>query len=110
MTVFTKRFTARVQHHLTALKEGRHGHSCGIEVSLTRPFEPGDCDRIEELVIALLDGKDLNPLFKTPSGENIVEWIFSEIHRVYTSDLVGVALQETSKNRFLSSRNRIFLS
>jgi hypothetical protein len=108
----THRFTVRLQHSLPAepYPEVRHGHSCDIEISLDRPFTPSDVEVIREKAVAPLDGNVLNKLLSQATGERLVDWLFGELQSSGLGKaLQAVAIQETPKNRFLSSHNALFL-
>lgn len=100
-TIYTKSFLIRPLHHLTFLKEGLHGHSCNLEISLDCPFNRENSKQLYDLVITPLDGRLINSLLESPTGESIVTWVFSEIKKSpLKTHLCGVALQETLNNRF----------
>lgn len=108
----TRRFSFRSVHSLIngVHREKVHGHQYFLEVSSYNcPHEEVDLV-VEKKVIPALDGHDLTPLFKSATGEEIVEWIHMRlIEEGLNHKVLGVALQETRKNRFVSSRSNVHL-
>lgn len=104
----TRRYSFRSIHHLDvgARTEKVHGHQYFLEVSFERA-EVSVVDRIvEEKILSRLDGHDASAVISPSTGENIVEWIHSELATTpLARNLIGVALQETRKNRFVSARS-----
>ena len=99
--VYTKRFTVRPMHHLSSLKEGLHGHSCQLEISLSKPFDSLKLKTIHSLIVEPLDGRILNDIIPQPTGEEIVAWVCRRLRDSHLApEFVGLALQETAKNRF----------
>ncbi len=109
---FTKRFVARVQHRLVQVPypEVRHGHACKIEITLSKAWEQQFIELVRQYILQYLDGQLLNDTLPVATGENLVEWIFTELEKsVLGKDLLGVCVQETLKNRFVSSRNHLLV-
>lgn len=100
----TRRYVFQSVHRLNALNEGKHGHHFYLELS----FKTGNIELADQCfkdyVATKLHAKEI-PIAPA-SGENIAEWIHNELLRSPLGpDLVAVALQETDKNRYLSSRS-----
>jgi 6-pyruvoyl-tetrahydropterin synthase len=82
-------------------REQRHGHEYRLEVTSeltsTETLDRG----VKSLILPALDKKDLTGVISPATGEVIVEWIESKLREL--PGLVAVAVQETRKNRFISS-------
>lgn len=102
----TRRYLFQAIHSLEALGEGRHGHHVYLEISFGPNGTIETADRCYSKFIApRLHGCDVAEVVQPPTGENIVEWIHNELlNSPLGPDLVGVAIQETGKNRFISSK------
>lgn len=103
----TQRFTFRGVHQLTMgpHRESRHGHQYFLEISSL----PEDVSAVRSVIknelLPLLDGKDLLNIVASPTGEELVEWIHNQIKELgLGGNVLGVGLQETAKNRFVSSK------
>lgn len=89
--------------HAGAVVERAHGHQYFLEVSFDGRDVDGADSIIENLVSRLhaTEITEINP----STGEMIVEWIDTQLRNgPLAPRLRAVALQETRKNRFVSSR------
>ncbi len=105
--ISTRRYSFRSLHSLPALPypEQLHGHQYFVEISLEGSGHLELDSFVEEQIVAVLDGQNLDLFLKPPTGENLVEWIERRLlSSALAAKIVGVALQETLKNRFVSSR------
>ena len=101
--VTTRRYSFQSVHalHLGLHKERRHGHQYFLEVSFSNcPTEPVDTQ--VGRVLARLHGHELKGELEPATCEHLVEWIHARLLELRLS-LRAVALQETRKNRFVSS-------
>jgi hypothetical protein len=58
---------------------------------------------VADKILPRLDGQDIGQVISPATGECIVEWIHNEFKELgVSSEVLGLALQETRKNRFLS--------
>jgi 6-pyruvoyl-tetrahydropterin synthase len=103
----SRRFVFRGVHSLTSgvHREKCHGHSYALEVSFHK-CSVSDVDReVKTLITDVLDGHDLTSIVEPATGEVIVEWIHQRLEESpLRGKILGVALQETRKNRFVSAR------
>jgi len=100
----TRRYMFQAMHRLEALNEGKHGHHFYLELCFAgASVELADaCYR--EVIEPRVHGRDLGELLENPTGEELVQWIHKELLRSRLGPfLLGVALQETPKNRYVSS-------
>lgn len=104
----TRRFLFRSVHSLQSgpRKERRHGHQYYLEVTTTGDSWSID-GLVREKILKALDGRDLTGFIEPATGEVLVEWIHDQLNRVTIPDsqVLAVALQETRKNRFVSSNS-----
>lgn len=108
----TRRFSFRSVHSLNngVHREKIHGHQYSLEVTF---YGSGALDevtaKVNELILARLDGHDLSQLMSASTGESLVEWIHERLvtEGGLKGKILGVALQETKKNRFLSGRSNV---
>ena len=108
----TRRFSFRSVHSLNigAHREKFHGHQYFLEVSTYACPHEEVAAVVLSKILPRLDGHDLTPLMPVATGEAIVEWIHSAlIDEGLGTKVLGVALQETRKNRFVSSRSNVHL-
>ena len=126
MMTITKCFSIRASHQLTSLPHRKveigelcdilHGHEYLIEIQLSGDLDPKTglfksrnhlFQNIEDQVIEPLKGQHLNQHLKFTSGEYLAKHIFEVIkNKIPDISLQSVAIQETSKNRFIySNRN-----
>jgi 6-pyruvoyl-tetrahydropterin synthase len=112
LMAFTKRYSFRSVHSLnTGLhREQLHGHEYFVEVTLRAPdFKAADAV-LEEQVLSRLHARDLSAVIAPATGEVLVEWIHARLNETPLAPaLLGVALQETRKNRFVSSDSNVHL-
>ncbi len=104
----------RACHQLTAGShiEAVHGHHYRIEVTTQSGLNDPEFiyQWTRENVVAVLDRRNLAHQFKTSTGECLVEWIDTKLRQSpFGESVVGVFLQETLKNRFVSSRTESYL-
>jgi 6-pyruvoyl-tetrahydropterin synthase len=109
----TRSFTFRCVHELNSgpRREVRHGHEYKLEVTWRAADVDTDSDvdvvaasvsdAVLGLVLNKLDRHDLTGLIEPATGEVIVEWIHTQLRD--TPGIVAIAIQETLKNRFISS-------
>lgn len=94
-------------HHLPDYKgkcEAPHGHTYRLDVVIEGKqksdgmvLDFAELKRaVNELVLDKLDHKDLNDIFKTPSAENIAQWIFNALKK--RLNVVSVKLWEGQNN------------
>lgn len=104
----TRRYMFRSVHFLDAgdHREKIHGHQFSLEVSFEHA-EIAEVDRVvNEKVVAALDAHDITRVLSPATGENIVEWIHAQLSdSPLAKNILGVAIQETRKNRFVSARS-----
>lgn len=102
---WTRRYSFQSVHSLNsgALKERLHGHHYHLEITFTgRDINEVD-EWIENQLLAKVHGVELKEL-QPSTGENIVNWIHDELLKTFLAPrLKAVALQETRKNRFIST-------
>ena len=111
MTVLTKRFRLRGVHSLFDRnhQEPRHGHEYWLEVSWKSPSMAVNelSTLVNTLIVDPWDARNwANKNLLQASGELLVEE-FDRLLRESEagSFLMGVQLQETSKNKFISSNS-----
>ncbi len=89
----TRIFTFSAAHHLTAYKgicERPHGHTYRLAVTVEGPVCKDGLVAdfavlkkvVEKKVLSKLDHRDLNKIFKNPSAENIVLWIWKQLKNI----------------------------
>jgi 6-pyruvoyltetrahydropterin/6-carboxytetrahydropterin synthase len=115
MISVTKKFEFEAAHHLPdyiGACQRLHGHSYKLEVTVTNNTITGRGNTPEGMIIdfselkkvvndrvlVLLDHSDLNEIFKTPTAENMVEWIANILFINYGSNLLRIRLYETSNS------------
>lgn len=107
MMTLTRRYFFQSVHALTegARIESTHGHGYHLEIT-GENVSPDEIDAVyEELIQPRLHGKRLVGELEPSTGEHIVDWIHDQLLKSAVADRVrGVALQETAKNRFVSSK------
>ena len=108
----TRRFSFRGTHSINdgVYRERRHGHQFFLEIS----FHGCSLIEVEHEITARilkpLDGHDLNQVVEPATGEMVVEWIQSQIDGSnLRGKILGVILQETAKNRFVSAHTDVRL-
>lgn len=104
LTTTTRRYSFQAVHQLPALGEGKHGHSFQLEVCFAgTTIELAD-KVFKERIESKVHGRDLSELLSVATGEALVQWIHKELLLSPLGPFVlGVALQETPKNRYISS-------
>jgi 6-pyruvoyl-tetrahydropterin synthase len=108
LSAVTKRYSFRAVHSLTEgeHREKFHGHQYFLEVSFQRASLSEVDSTVQEKILEVLDGHDLTSRIAPATGEVIVEWIHRELENSpLRGKLLGVTLQETRKNRFVSAKS-----
>lgn len=108
----TRRFSFRGVHSLNTgtHREKLHGHQYFLEVSFHGCAAKDMEAEVEARILRPLDAHDITRLVAPATGEVLVEWIDEQLRASGLGpNLVGVALQETKKNRFVSSRSDVRL-
>lgn len=103
--IWTRRYPFQSVHalHAGAVVERAHGHQYFLEVSFSERDVDG-ADLVVEKLISQLHATEITEV-NPSTGEMIVEWIDSQLRSgPLAPRLRAVALQETRKNRFVSSR------
>lgn len=104
LTTTTRRYSFQALHQLNALGEGKHGHDFHLEICFAGTTIECADKVFNEVLKPRLQGRDLGEFLDVPTGEMLVQWIHKELLRSPLGPFVlGVALQETPKNRFISS-------
>ena len=100
----TRRYSFQSVHalHVGVHRERRHGHQYFLEVSFSG-CEVSQVDSEIGGILSRLHGFELTGELEPATGEHLVEWIHSRLSPGLGSHLKAVALQETRKNRFISS-------
>lgn len=107
LSAVTKRYSFRAVHSLSSgvHQEKCHGHQYFVEVSFEKCLVADVDGVVQEKILNALDGHDLTGHMNPATGEVIVEWIQAQLDATpLRSKILGVALQETRKNRFVSAR------
>jgi 6-pyruvoyl-tetrahydropterin synthase len=100
----TRRYSFQSIHCLPALGEGKHGHDFKLELCFAGTSVELADKTFKEKIEPQVHGRDLSELLDAPTGEALVQWIHKELLRSPLGPfLLGVALQETPKNRYISS-------
>lgn len=109
----TKRFSFCYGHHLPNYSgkcKNQHGHNSILEVEVCgNPFDRSydgmiiDLKKLKELVefyvIEKLDHKNLNEfLIVTPTIENINQWVWDELEKIFGKFLVRVRVSESDSS------------
>lgn len=115
---WTRRYSFQSVHLLEsgALRERRHGHRYFLEVTFSGREVNAVDEVVEREVLRKLHGHEVLEIHPS-TGENIVEWIDSVLRDALegagggtssgAGKILAVALQETRKNRFISSRSEL---
>ncbi len=96
---WTRRYAFQAVHKLDSIGERMHGHEYFLEVTFTGSVD--EADRAVAPVLKRLHGRELS-FIEPATGERIVDWIHEQIA---LPSLKAVALQETRKNRFISTKS-----
>jgi 6-pyruvoyl-tetrahydropterin synthase len=102
----TRRFSFRGVHSLLSgtHKEKVHGHEYFLEISFHSCPRRHIEREVQTRILSQLDGRDLTSSVTPATGEVLVEWIDRQLRESPVGPcVVGVALQETRKNRFVSA-------
>lgn len=114
MALTTFKIYFRISHSLPQLGEvEKHGHSISLELSFR--YKPSASDKsshwlkwrseIRSRLIKLqreLDGNWIDDYLNPATSENLLLYIYKKLNeRGESEGLVALALQETSKNRFV---------
>jgi len=108
-----RRFRFQSVHSLNTgfHRERKHGHDYILEVYFSPEITLKLHSFVSETLLPRLHGRDLNSVVHPATGEKLVEWIHEQI-RSRDELAIGVhavALQETTKNRFVSSASELDL-
>ena len=106
----TRRYQFQSVHslHVGALSEHLHGHDFQLEVTVRGGEIQAVDEWVEHEILAAVHGRELNSLLDPATGEALVEWIDQRLRQSpWAEKLIGVALQETRKNRFVSARSEV---
>lgn len=102
----TRRYFFQSVHALVAGSriESLHGHGYHLEVT-SIDSSPDEIDEVyEQSIEPWLHGKHLKDELQPSTGEHLVDWIHQQFLKSDLKDRIkAVALQETAKNRFVSS-------
>ena len=103
--IWTRRYPFQAVHVLSEALEKRHGHQYFLEVSFrTRAIDQVD-EEVKRQILQAFHGHEF-PATPQATGENLVECIHEALAQTAIGPLIcAVALQETRKNRFLSSKS-----
>ncbi len=104
----TRRYMFQSTHQLGSLQEGKHGHHFYLELTFAgAPVALADQfyrERIEPKV----HERDLSEVADPPTGEMLAQWIHKQLLlSPLGKHLIGVAVQETPKNRYISSMTEL---
>ncbi len=101
--ICNRRYHFQSVHSLRTHLEKRHGHSYALEVSFSEGLDWKQVDIcVHNHILSVLHAREIT-MIEPATGENIVNWIHTELLKTELGPcLVGVALQETHKNRFIS--------
>jgi len=105
---WTRRYQFQSVHSLNVcdLQERLHGHDFQLEVCCSSDQIHRLDELIKKEILPQIHGRNLNQLLSPATGELLVEWIDAKLRRSKLSPfLVGIALQETRKNRFVSAKS-----
>ena len=104
----TRRYMFQSTHKLGSLQEGKHGHHFYLEVIFQgAPVALAD-QCYHEKIEARVHGKDLSEVADPPTGEMLAQWIHKQLLvSPLGKHLLGVAVQETPKNRYISSMTEL---
>ncbi len=112
LVALTQQFRFRAVHslHIGEHKESLHGHDYYLEVTARPELREQIYRAVADVLLPQLDRTDLAKRFSASTGEVLVEWIHSQFDELgLGSSVLGVALQETRKNRFVSARTNDYL-
>jgi len=104
----TRRYSFKSVHalHVGLHRERKHGHEYDLEVTFAGADTRAVDEQVEALILARVHGHELTGELEPATGEVLVDWIHAELLRSPLSVCVlAVALQETRKNRFVSSKS-----
>ncbi len=107
MATTTFKIFFRISHSLPQLGEiEKHGHSISLELCLKKPDEDWLYWRstVRSQLRQLeseLDGNWIDDYLQPATSENLLLWIYKRLIEKKFEGLVELALQETSKNRFI---------
>ena len=107
MATTTFRIYFRISHSLPQLGEvEKHGHSMSLEATFKNPnadwlqWRSAIKAQLKRLEIEL-DGNWIDDYLEPATSENLLLFIFKKMNEWKIEGLVALALQETSKNRFV---------
>ncbi len=104
---FTSRYVFQSVHRLPAVNENKHGHHFYLELSYRGADKAVADQSYREFVEPHFHGREVR-VVEPPTGEKMVEWIHAQLLKSPLAPfLVAVALQETEKNRYISSRSEV---
>jgi 6-pyruvoyl-tetrahydropterin synthase len=100
----TRRYFFQAVHQLTELGEGKHGHDFHLEICFAGTSIECADKTFKEVLKPRLHGQNLGEILEAPTGEALVQWIHKQLLLSPLGPFVlGVAIQETPKNRYISS-------
>ena len=106
LTTVTRRFYFQAVHSLTKGShcENTHGHGYFLEIT-ARELTPLELDKVyREKIEPHVHGRRLSKELEPSTGEHLVDWIHERLDETpLKKNILAVALQETRKNRFVSS-------
>src|SRR5665213_365442 len=107
LSAVTKRYSFRGVHSLTegVHREKFHGHQYFVEVSFNKASLQEVDEAVQGKILNILNGHDLSRTVNPATGEVLVEWIHAQLEEALRGKLLGVALQETRNNRFVSAKS-----
>lgn len=117
MTTVTRRYRFQAVHslYIGIYRELKHGHDFYLEITVDLLNSSlrdlvADLDGfVNDSVLPDVHGRELNRFLEPATGENLTEWIHN---RLLTCEklrhqIKAVAIQETRKNRFISSQSEV---
>lgn len=102
----TRRYSFKSVHalHVGLHRERTHGHEYNLEVTFSGASVASVDEQVEALILSHVHGHELSGELDPATGEILVEWAHRELAKsALSKNILAVALQETRKNRFVSS-------
>lgn len=106
LSTTTRRYSFKSVHalHVGVHRERTHGHEYNLEVTFAGAPAHAVDEQVEALVSAQLHGRELGGELDPATGEVLVDWVHRKlVSGPLASCVLAVAIQETRKNRFVSS-------
>lgn len=107
LTTVTRRFYFQSVHALVSgeHREKTHGHGYFLEIT-ARDLTPLELDRVYHAQIEPhVHGRRLAKELEPSTGEHLVDWIHDRLNETpFKKNILAVSLQETRKNRFVSTQ------